>query len=118
MNRRETTARSFVRLTRCHLLDRTAPTLCHSASGRHDQHLTEWVGVPCRPGARLESDAGALNKRRVGRLKKRIDTYRAGEPLGRSLRGRLGANSLDVHFLNSFAWPISVRSSAPAFPVT
>ena len=37
--------------------------------------------MPLRPRARLKCNAGALNQRRIGRLKKRIDTRRAGEPL-------------------------------------
>ena len=37
--------------------------------------------MPRRPRARLKCHASALNQRRIGRLKKRIDTRRAGEPL-------------------------------------
>src|ERR1035441_2317679 len=64
-------------VTRPDFLHRSASTLCPAATGGHDQGLAQWVGVPCRPGARLESYAGALNKSRIGRLKKRIDAYRA-----------------------------------------
>ena len=67
--------------------------------------LAERMRMPGSPRTRLESDADALHKRRIRRLKKRIDTYRPGEPLGRSLGGRLRASSLDIHFLSSFARP-------------
>src|SRR5580658_2606750 len=79
------------------LLDRPAPALRPTATGRHDEGLAQRMDVPCGAGAWLESDTGPLHQRRVGRLKKRIDAYRAGEPLRRSLAGRLRANSLDVH---------------------
>src|SRR5262249_24319824 len=41
------------------LLDRAAPALGQAAAGRHDQGLAQRVGVPRRPGAGLERDAGA-----------------------------------------------------------
>src|SRR5487761_717213 len=68
-------------ITRPDFLNRASPSLGPAATGRHDQGLAQRVGVPCRASARLESDGGALNKRRIGRLKKRIDTYGASEPL-------------------------------------
>src|SRR5438046_9653858 len=42
--------------------------------------LSDFVGMTG------ESDAGALNNCRIRRLEKRIDAYRAGEPLRRSFR--------------------------------
>ena len=74
-----------------------------AATGRDDESLTQRMRVPCRPRSRLEGYAGALNKRRIGRLKKRIDSHRAGEPVCRSFAGRLRACSFDFHFVISFA---------------
>src|SRR5205823_117268 len=79
-------------------LDRPAPTLRPATACRDDESLTERMRMPRSPRTRLESDAGALNQCWIGRLKERIDTYRTGEPLCRSLDRRLRANSLDVHF--------------------
>ena len=53
--------------------------------------------MPCRPCARFEGHAGALNKRRIGCLEKRIDPNRAREPLCRPLRRWLRTNFLDFH---------------------
>src|ERR1700693_873600 len=78
-------------------LDRSAPALRPAATGGHDEGLAQRMSVPGGTRARLESDAGPLRQCRIGRLKKRIDTYRAGKPLGRALARRLRANSLDVH---------------------
>jgi hypothetical protein len=72
-------------------LHRSAPALGPAAASRDDESLTERMCMPRRPRTRLEGDASALNKRRIGRLKKRIDTYCAGEPLRRSLDRRLRA---------------------------
>ena len=63
------------------LLDRAAPALRPAAASRDDERLTERMRMPCRPRARLEGYAGALNECRIGRLKKWIDPYRASEPL-------------------------------------
>src|SRR5207249_11331296 len=40
-------------VARPNLLDRTAPALYQAAAGRHDQGLTERMGMPCGPGAWL-----------------------------------------------------------------
>src|SRR6266704_3823342 len=45
-------------VARPYFFQRTAPALYLPAAGRHDQGLAQWVGVPCRPGAGLEGDAG------------------------------------------------------------
>src|SRR6267143_894659 len=79
------------------LLDRSAFALNPAAAGRDDESLTEWMRVPCSPRARLEGYAGALNTCRIGCLKKRVDSYRATEPIRRPLGGRLRANSFDLH---------------------
>ena len=54
-------------------LDRPTFTLRPTAARRNDQSLTERMRVPRGTSTRLKSYAGALNKRRIGRLKKRID---------------------------------------------
>src|SRR5262245_37410039 len=36
------------------LLDGPAPALHPAAAGGDDQRLTQWMGMPCRAGARLE----------------------------------------------------------------
>src|SRR5580698_378080 len=60
-------------------LHRSAFALCPAAASRDNESLTERMCVPCSPRTWLEGDASALNKRRIGRLKKRIDTYCASE---------------------------------------
>jgi hypothetical protein len=67
------------------LLDRSAVALGPAKAGRHNERLTERMRMPRGPGTRLERDAGALNQCRIRRLKKRIDPYRAREPLRRPL---------------------------------
>jgi hypothetical protein len=73
----------------------------------HDERLPERMGMPCRSCAGFESLVSALNKRRIGRLEKRIDTYRGSEPLRRSFRGRLRANSFDVDICTPFRYLLS-----------
>ena len=75
------------------LLDGVALALNPAAARRDDERLAKRMSVPCCPRAGLESYAGTLNKGRVGSLKKWIDPYSPGEPLSRSLRGRLRARS-------------------------
>src|SRR6266446_6060950 len=43
-------------VARPNCLDRTSPALCEAAARRHDQVLTQRVGVPCGAGAGLEGD--------------------------------------------------------------
>src|SRR5438445_11248657 len=54
--------------------------------------------MPSGSGAGLEGHASALHEGRIRGLEERIDPYTAGEPLCRSLSGRLRANSFDFHF--------------------
>lgn len=77
--------------------DRSAFALSPAVAGSDDQGLTERVGVPCGPRARLEGDACTLNKRWIWCLEERIDPYRAGEPIGRSFGGRLRTVAFDLH---------------------
>src|SRR6185312_4719810 len=71
------------------LLDRATFALGPPAARGNDESLTERMCVPRRPGARLECYACALHKGRIRRLKKRIDSYRAGEPIYWSFPGGL-----------------------------
>jgi hypothetical protein len=49
-------------------LNRAAPTLRPSESGRNDQNLAQWMRVPCSAGARLKRDACAGHACRIGCL--------------------------------------------------
>src|SRR5439155_27058960 len=62
-----------------------------------DQGLAERVRVPGGPGTGLERDTGARHACRIGGLEQRVNAHRAGEPLGGSFAGGLGATSFDVH---------------------
>jgi hypothetical protein len=57
---------------------------CASATMRHGESLAERMRVPCGSRTGFESYTCTLNKRRIGRLKKRVDTHRAREPIGRT----------------------------------
>src|ERR1035438_6030966 len=80
-------------VTRTNLLNGPAFPLSPATSRCNDKRLTERMGVPRSSRPRFESDACALNQRRVRRLKERIDTYGTGEPIGRSLDRGLRAYS-------------------------
>src|SRR6266480_4174624 len=55
-------------VARSNHFDRPTPALHEPAAGSDDQCLTQWVGVPCAPGAWLERHADAAHARRIGRL--------------------------------------------------
>ena len=74
-------AREPDHIARPYFLDRINPALHAAASSGDDEGLTEGMGMPGCPRTRLKGDAGALNERRIRSLKKRIDPYRAREPL-------------------------------------
>ena len=46
-------------ITLPNFFDWTAPLLNPAGASRHDQYLTERVGVPCRAGSRLKRNVGA-----------------------------------------------------------
>src|ERR1700722_14518046 len=94
-------------------LGRSSPALRPSAASGDDESLTERVSMPRSPRARLEGYAGALNKRRIGRLKKRVDAYRASEPICRPLSGWLRAKSFDFHNQTSFKRSVNKLTSMP-----
>src|SRR5262245_15156068 len=76
-------------VTRPDLLDRAAPALRAPAAGGHDEGLAQRVGVPGRPGAGLERDAGTERACRSDGLEQGVNAHRAGEILGRSFAGGL-----------------------------
>src|SRR5207244_9041870 len=82
-------------------LDQPTPALNASAAEGHDESLPQRVRVPCGPSAWLERDARTTDACRVGSPKQRVDTNRAGEPLGRPNAGGLRADSLNVHGISS-----------------
>src|SRR5437764_2265037 len=88
-------------VTRPNFLNRAPPALYQPTASRHDQGLTQRVGVPCRAGAWLERDTGAAHPCWIGCLEQGVNAYSAGKVLGRSFAGRLGATSCDVHVLKS-----------------
>src|SRR5436190_10956675 len=87
-------------VARPNLLDRSAPTLYETASGRHNQDLTQWMPMPCGPRAWFECHAGAEYTRRIGCLEKRVDAHRAGKVLRGPLSSRLRTVSFDLHVVN------------------
>src|SRR5690348_10787771 len=82
-------------------LHRPAPALHPAAACRNDESLAERMGVPRSARARLKSYAGALKKRRIGRLDKWINPHRPGEPFRRTFDRSLRTHSLDLHLLHS-----------------
>jgi hypothetical protein len=86
-------------ITRPDLLDRSTFALSPATACCDDECLSQRMRMPGSPRPRLERDTRTLNQCRLRRLEKRIDPYRASEPLQRPLSGRLRANSFDVHNL-------------------
>jgi len=66
-------------------------------SGGDNERLTKRMRVPYGARAWLERDARARGACRSICLKQRINPHRASEPIGRSFRGCLGADSFDFH---------------------
>ena len=60
----------------------TTPLLNPTGACRHDQRLTERVGVPCRASAGLERHAAARRARRRVRVEQGINAYGTSEVLG------------------------------------
>src|SRR5437870_2746750 len=79
------------------LFDGTSPALHEATTCRHDERLTQRVGVPGRAGSRFERDVRTLRATRSGCLEQWLDTHLAGEPFRRSFARRSGSPSLDVH---------------------
>ena len=66
-------------ITGSDFLDSPAFALSPAAASRNDESLSEGMRVPCSPRTRLERHARTLNKRRIGCLKKLIDSYGASD---------------------------------------
>src|SRR5690242_17591538 len=79
------------------LLDGAAFALSPATSGSDDQGLAQWVCMPSCPCAGFEGHTGALHVCWIRRLKQRIDTYTASEPLRRSYCRGLRTYSFDFH---------------------
>jgi hypothetical protein len=62
-------------------LNRAAPALCAPAASRDNQGLTQRMCVPSGAGARLKCNDCAVDTRRIGSLKRRVDARGAGEPI-------------------------------------
>ena len=60
-------------------LDWAAVALHPAAAGGDNQRLTQRMGVPRRPRARLECDQGPGDARRIGGAEQGVDTDCAGE---------------------------------------
>src|ERR1039457_2379919 len=57
-------------VTRTNFFDRAAPALHASAASRHDQRLTQRMGVPCGAGAGFKRDNCAGNPRGITSFKR------------------------------------------------
>jgi hypothetical protein len=77
------------------LLDRPTPLLSAADAFGHDQALPGGMGVPRRPGTRLERDTPAAVRRSLLRREQRLHAHVAGEVLGRPLAGGLRAAASD-----------------------
>src|SRR5437660_2093995 len=84
------------------LFDATPPALHEAPTRRHDERLTQRMGVPGRAGSRLERDVRTLRATRSGCLEQRLDTHLTGEPFRRSFARRSRGTSLDVHVFTPF----------------
>src|SRR2546422_11271441 len=62
------------------LFDGSSPASHEAAAGRHDERLTQRMGMSGRPGAGLERDARALHAARSACSEQRVDAHLAGEP--------------------------------------
>src|SRR6266487_2352249 len=82
------------------LFDGTSPALHEPAPGRHDERLTQWMGMPGRAGAGLERDPRTFRAPRRVCLEQRLDAHLADEPFRWSLARRSRAHSLNVHVLH------------------
>ena len=89
-------------VTRTDFLDGASFALGAAAAGGDDQSLAERMRVPGSAGAGFEGHgitcgpsafAGGYGATR----KQRVNTHRAGEPVGAAWGGRLGAGAFDLH---------------------
>src|SRR5438067_7466622 len=68
-------------IARANFLDRSAPSPRTAGARRHDERLTQRVGVPCGACTGLERHARADGACRIGRFEQGIYAHRAGEIL-------------------------------------
>lgn len=81
------------------LLNRATLPLNPSTARSHNQSLSEWMRMPRSTRSRLERDAGAGNRCRIGRLKERVNPNRAGKPLCRTFARGLRTDAFNLHIL-------------------
>src|ERR1039457_6470630 len=73
------TGREPDHISRPNFLNRAAPALYSTTTGRHNQGLSQRVCVPCCSSAGLEGDTGAEHTRRSGRIEQRSEERRVGK---------------------------------------
>src|SRR2546427_1392843 len=78
------------------LLDGTSPALHEAATRRHDERLTQGMGMPGAAGAGLDRAARNLRAPRSARLEQGLDAHFAGERLLRTIARGSRTASLDV----------------------
>src|SRR5947208_13362972 len=84
-------------VARTNFFNRAAFALNASTAGSNNQSLAERMRVPGCACARLKGDTCAGCARRNGSAEQWINPHLAGEPIGRSFVGWLGACSFDFH---------------------
>src|SRR5215831_14757885 len=84
-------------IARTDFLNAAALALHPAAARRDDQSLAQGVRMPGRTRARLECDARSGDTCGIGRLKQRVDTDCAGEPVRRTFGGWLRTAAFDLH---------------------
>ena len=88
-------------IPRLDFFDRAAPALHPPPARRHNQSLTQRVGVLGGPRPRLKRHISAQVVRRSRRVKQRIHPDIARKILSRGNSGRLRAISFDLHSVNA-----------------
>jgi hypothetical protein len=83
------TRRDRDHVPRPNLLNRTTPGLHPTAASRNDQGLAQRMGVPCCPSTGLERNTGTARACWIVWLKQGVNTYSAGEIVGRPFAGGL-----------------------------
>lgn len=80
-----------------------AEALDAAGTGGDDEGLAEGMGVPGGTGAGFEGDDGAADARGVAAFEGGVDADGAGEPVGGTFGGGLGAVAFDFHGV-SLVW--------------
>src|SRR5439155_11906944 len=79
------------------LFDGTSPALHEATTRRHDERLTQRMGVPGRAGSRPERDVRTMRTTRSRCLEQRLDTHLAADPFRRPFALGSRSTSLDFH---------------------